>query len=643
MAIGDDFSVNAAGDIRHVSGTATYTVLELHRWLQDLADDQQASGNDLVDITVYTPSERATDQIITLQDYTAVSGPNFNIDDTAAQFLYDGSITQKSSSERYSGLQVVGAVESGTQLQIVQNGALLTNYWGTGLNADAGQGILLRILVKTRADNVTIDGGRVIVQARELSDSYAEFAATLGLANGIAAIFTGNDLNNQTAAGTIATWDQFTNTLEGYQLYDIDGIGGTEPYYSRWNIGGGTTPVSPTLGNLYEWTKYQARRGTAANLHGLNGELFRGITHEWAYDGGAGTAPATNADWAWGLNVAYTGQTVNFSVGEAVWFNGSSAIRGRILAIDDNGATGNIIVAMEAGTPADTHTIAGQTSGGDGTVSGAPTGEATGGGLVRILAQDGTTTGTVWIQLLRGTVPLDNYVLWNGADVADAITVQGSVTTRTVSPEFIGQYTGSNIIGAFGLGVDPADAVVGDLYTDLLAATHQPPNNVTFNVGGLISGEDRVLVTWAQGSGIDFDQLILNTTLAGATETAVVVTTAIPTDTPQPGTIRVELDSGIYKYQTFTSFTGSTFTIPSTSYSGDNATAPANVFISYIDKLAASATESFTVVYTADRTMFVRVRDGGTAGDVEGIKTFETTAALNTGGGGTTAIRTPDV
>ena len=51
MAIADDFSVAVNGDIRHVSGTSHYTVLALHRFLQDLADDPAASGNDLLDIT----------------------------------------------------------------------------------------------------------------------------------------------------------------------------------------------------------------------------------------------------------------------------------------------------------------------------------------------------------------------------------------------------------------------------------------------------------------------------------------------------------------------------------------------------------------------------------------------------------------
>ena len=86
MAIADDISVAVNGDIRYTGSTATYTVLELHRFLQDLADNPSASGNDLLDITSATPSERATDQIITLNS-------PYNIDDTLAQKLYGGSIT----------------------------------------------------------------------------------------------------------------------------------------------------------------------------------------------------------------------------------------------------------------------------------------------------------------------------------------------------------------------------------------------------------------------------------------------------------------------------------------------------------------------------------------------------------------------
>lgn len=47
MPIQDDFSISAVGAIRHTSGTTVYSVLDLHAWLQDLADDAAATSNDL--------------------------------------------------------------------------------------------------------------------------------------------------------------------------------------------------------------------------------------------------------------------------------------------------------------------------------------------------------------------------------------------------------------------------------------------------------------------------------------------------------------------------------------------------------------------------------------------------------------------
>lgn len=139
-------------------------------------------------------------------------------------------------------------------------------------------------------------------------------------------------------------------------------------------------------------------------------------------------------------------------------------------------------------------------------------------------------------------------------------------------------------------------------------------------------------------------QLKLATTLSGATETSVVCTSTIPSDTAATGTIRIKLNSGIFRRVAYTSFSGSTFTIGSTDFSSDNATGGAgeagnSIYISYIDKAATSTSESFTVVYSADRNLFVRVRDGGGSP----IKTFETTGTLGSAGGSATAIRTSDL
>lgn len=642
MAIGDDFSIALNGDIRHVSGTTTYTVLELHRWLQDLADDQQATSGDFVDITTYTPSERATDQIITLLDHTASAGPVFNIDATASEFFYDGSISQKGGAELYSGLVVVGSVVAGTQIQVIQDEAIFTSYWGTGLNAVPSLNILLQVLIPTRLDGADIDGKRILVTARELSDKYAEFSATLGLANGTAAIFTSDDLNNQTAGGTIAGWT-ITNT-EGYQNLDIPQDGSSDPFYSQWDKG------TQSNNDLYEYTKYIQRRTTAETIHGMNGFLFRGITHEITYDGEAGTGPVEDNYAVWGTEVAWdTPLATPGTVGEYYTFSISGAV-GKLLAIDDDTGTGWAVFAIEpgSGTVVDNDIVArADGTAADGFTVNVTVNDASAvGGRGIVLADD--TSSKIWIQLLSGAAPVDNLPMHNAStagvyQTADQFLVNVTVTARTVNPEFIGQSTGTNLIGTYGIGVVPAEAVVGDKYTDLGTQLVEPPNNVTFTVGGLVSGEDRVLVTNDDAGKIDFDQLTLNTTLNASGQTSVVVTAAIPSDTPSAGTIRVELDNGIYRYIAYTSWATSTFTTASTDWTDPNdATAPKNVFISYIDKLAGAATESFTVVYNADRTMFVRVRDGGTAGDAEGIKTFETTAVLGSGGGGTTAIRTSD-
>jgi len=552
MAIADDFSVAVNGDIRYTGTTANYTVLELHRFLQDLADNSSSSGDDLLDITDTNPSSRSTDQIITL------NAP-YNIDDTAAQHLYEGSITQSNGDVIYSGLQVIGSVFSPTtELQIVQNNTLLTNYWGTGLNT--GDGSLLRIVVKSRNAGADIDGKRIRVQARELGDTYAEFEVTLGQGQSVAAISTQQDLNNQTAAGTISGWSSITN-VEGYQLIDLNNGNGPQAYYSQWNKG------TQSLNDLYERTKWIQRRGTAQTIHGINGELFRGITHSFAYDNEVGGPFQEDEILSWGT--------------------GATAGTGLLLALDDAGATGNI-----------------------------------------------------YMQLLTGVAPTDGLTITGGTSSATA-DVNGAVTARTISTAFLGTSTGTNIIGAYGIGIEAADISASDTLFDLNNTQQTPPNNQIFTVTNLVSGEDRILVAPNDGADeVEYDQLSLNTTLSGATETSVVTTASIPTDTPSSGTIRVQTDSGIYKLVTYTSYTGSTFTINSTDFSTDNATAANNIFVSYIDVTASGTSEAYTSVYSTDRSLVVKVRNG--TGTIK-IVPFKTPATFSSAGGSVSTIRTPDV
>ena len=115
--IGDDHT-------RFGGTTPSYaTVIEFYRWIQDLADDAMFSGDDEMDITVQTPADRSTDNIITMIN-------NWTITDAAAEHLYDGSIIQSGGNTIFDGIVNFGNAQS---IQILQDGARLTDdWWNTG-------------------------------------------------------------------------------------------------------------------------------------------------------------------------------------------------------------------------------------------------------------------------------------------------------------------------------------------------------------------------------------------------------------------------------------------------------------------------------------------------------------------------------
>ena len=557
MAIGDDFRIDENGDIRYVGaahgqqGAGYYTVIEFHRWLQDLADNAVAYGDDILDITDSTPSERSTDNIITLL-------PPYNIDDDTAEHLYDGSIIQDNGDTIYDGIVNYG--NEGINIQIIQNGQLILNdFWNTtpygestpGLNRDTAAGISHRFMIKVRSGGQDIDGRRLIGISREYGKTYAEFVINgTNRGNNVLALSNSIDLNNQTDAATVGGWTDIQNLKEGYSLIDVDNDGTAEPYYSKWDKG------SHSINDLYEYAKYLTRTGSNATLYGLNAQIFRGVTHE---------IPLTSSSGTW-------------QEPEKVTWNGGS---GQLLAIDSTSS---------------------------------PT--------------------KMWIQILTGTAPNNGDTITGETSGASA-SVNGSVIDRTgtINPVFLGTSTGSAIIGTYGVGIEASDLSASDKVFDLDNVQHTAPNYVTFTVNGLVANEDRVLVAPEENGAIKENQLTLAVDLAGG-ETEIQVNEDIPSDTPQSGTIRV-FDGLTYARVTYTGWSGKTFTGCDGTPLADSG---ANIFISYIDDLATSSSISFTTIYASDRSLFVRVRDGGATP----IKTFETTATLGSSGGSVTAIRTSD-
>lgn len=544
-------NIRYIGDAHGGASPSYATVIELHRALQNFADDQVSSGDDELSIIDQTPSDRGgVDTNITLLN-------GFNIDQTASEHLYDGSITQGGGDEIYDGIQVFG---NATSVQVIQNGARLTNdFWNQAnmiaATADAASSTSHRFLVQVRTGGSDIDGRRLLGTQRVYGTGYTEFFIGGGTVRGnnVLALTANPDNNNQTASGTVAGYTDIVIT-EGYNGIDADGNSVNEFYYTDIDIG------SRSKNDLYERSKYIQREGTGETIFGLAGDVFRGVTHQWDYDGLSGTFA--------------TAETVTWATGSA-----------------------------------------------------------------QILADDGS--GTMWVQLLTGVAPGDNDALTGGTSSATA-NVNGSPTSRTLPSTFVGASTGTAILGAFGIGIEAPDLTNSDQLVDLTNTQRTPPNNVQFTVTGLVSGEDRVLVTANDGGNIDFDQLSLQSTLSGAAVTSIQMTASIPSDTPSSGTIFVELDNGNYLPVAYSSFSGDTFTVTSTDFSTNNAAASNNTFIAYIDELASGTSASFTVVYSSDRSLFIRIRDGGTAGDLIATKTFETTATLGNAGATVSNIRTTD-
>lgn len=341
MAIGTDFSIAANGDIRYtgtdhgVAGAGYYTVIEFHRWVQDLADDASASGDDLVDITVDTPSDRSTDNIITLLG-------SYNIDDEAAQHLYDGSIIQDSGDTIYDGIVNFG--NEGIHIEVLQNGALVADaFWNSipdgetlkGLNRDTTAGISHRFMVKTRTGGSDIDGRRLLGMNREFGFTYGEFPINgTSRGNNVLALSHANDLNNNTVESTVSGWTEITNT-EGYRNIDVTGDGSDEYYYSEWN------KDSYSINQFFERMKWLTRRGTASTIYGISGDVFRGITHEITIDNPSGTFNAIEP-------VSWTGGT------------------GQMLAINSVTAGTKMWIQLLTGVaPTDGQTITGDTSSAD--------------------------------------------------------------------------------------------------------------------------------------------------------------------------------------------------------------------------------------------------------------------------------------
>jgi len=749
-------------------------------------------------IPIPKASDRSTDNIITL-----VNG--FNVDATAIEHLYDGSIIQYGGDDIWDGIVNFGSAN--VQIQMIQDGALVTNdYWnynygaacdstdvtgeylddtggftgltllgytilnttdlckgialsntndqvtfrstteltggtnnyntsadtyllGVPLNPDSGQGISHRFMIKVRENGADIDGRRLVGMCRRLGNTFAWFPINgTSRGNNVLALSDSQDLNFDTSPQTVigTTWDsEFSGEDLGFQQFDVDDDGNDEDYFGKltWT---GSHDINDLFQRAMGETADHNGTGTDYTVHGLDGEVLRGVTHSCGYDGEAGAIVVSDYDMlVWGTYIDHDVPTGSFAVGEVIVDADPSGgtpptFYATILSIDTS--EDSMVVYIDSGTIGNTTQFWGITSGADAETTSDPT-EVTNGGVLHVLAND-DTNDILYVQVLKGLMPGDDDVLYyagtslGAADHTDYLLVANEVDTITEyslsrTAPYIGVSTGTALIGAHGVGVDNDPGVLSatDKVVPLGETTPiSPPLSVTNTYSGLSTTNDQILVvatdgfttdingdptvgaayftiatalttgaevtvtvdqdlsetdidTWLptsgyisivndeglvvdhvysgyatgpntftitshdfSGSGVNdsvaignycfvYQMHVVTTALTGGAVTSVEVN-AIPGSTPDSGTMRIVNDDGFHIRHPYSLYVDATdiFTITSADFSGDGLTEQVSIgsgaYISYIDKAAALASETFAAVYDVDLNLTVVVRDG---------------------------------
>jgi hypothetical protein len=198
----------------------------------------------------------------------------------------------------------------------------------------------------------------------------------------------------------------------------------------------------------------------------------------------------------------------------------------------------------------------------------------------------------------------------------------GAAYTQTKKAPF-GTFAGGKFFGARGIWVENVSDPNNRELTDAAGVTHTPPVTITVSVTGLAVG-DRALVALDDGTGeIDKAQY----TIGSVTSSTIVMSTALSTDTPSAGAVRV----GDTRFE-YTSWSGSTLSGVTPNPTGSTGSA----YIPLVDDTAAGTSlSSGSITYSADFDVIARVRKYG-------ILPFQNTGTVTDAGLTVSAIRTAD-
>lgn len=235
-----------AKTITRTGGTGVDAVLDLYSFVMDTLDEL-AQMDDTVPMSAQTPTA-----------FSLVNG--WTIAAASYQYLRGGSVNDTTNNDLWANVYTIGTIEAGTQVYIEQNGAILSPWWSAGH---------IDVLVRVKQGGSLIDSGLVRLFSREYTDSFDHFQIDLsGGGRNPVPLATADDLNNQTASGTVATWTDVTVTF-GAVSKNLNNGNGAKNYDVVVNCAG------RRLSQVYERLKYITRRGETALLNGVQGQRYR--------------------------------------------------------------------------------------------------------------------------------------------------------------------------------------------------------------------------------------------------------------------------------------------------------------------------------------------------------------------------------
>jgi len=331
-------------------GTDTrFSTLELHAFLQDLADNPTASGDDLVSILGGNPSELAGKRNAS-RPMALTLLPPIAINDATAKWFKFGSIEQESGATLYTGLKVLGTLVANSPIYITQSNSKITKYWD-----DADVNTAFQILVKAKASSTLIDSGNITVFSRKYGQTFSHFDVNLAAGGEqAAALGTALDSNITLSAGAAETIFGTMTVATGDTTQDLGGGQGSLLHKGTITLNGTTT-----LAQAYQALMWACSESSTATVAGVPGWRYRKLNAAYAENVAAPFGAFAGGKWfvaqGWWLTgvmaadsknyqlVSHTGvtETPPSSVQVAI---GNVVAGDYVLAARDNGA-GDILAS----------------------------------------------------------------------------------------------------------------------------------------------------------------------------------------------------------------------------------------------------------------------------------------------------------